>query len=231
MKRFWKDAAVAEAEGGWTIALDGKPIRTPAKNPLLVPSRALAAAIAAEWNDQGEEVRPASMPLMRLASTAIDLVTKRHAEVAAEVAKFAETDLVCYRAERPAELAQRQQAGWGPILDWAILRYDAPLSVTSGVIPTPQSPASLKAFQATVGACAPLELTALHAATTACGSVVLGLALLEGRIDAEEAFQLSQLDETFEIEQWGEDAEAERRRAGLREDIRNAALFLRLLKG
>jgi chaperone required for assembly of F1-ATPase len=230
MKRFWKNATVAEAEGGWTVALDGKPIRTPAKNPLVVPSRALAEAIAAEWNEQGEEVRPASMPLMRLASTALDLVEKRHGAVVAEIAKYAETDLVCYRAEHPPELAHRQQAAWGPLLDWAMLRYDAPLSVTSGVIPAAQSPASIKVFRAAVAAYGALELTALHAATTACGSIVLGLALAEGRIDAEEAYRLSQLDETFQIEQWGEDAEAARRRASLREDIRNAARFLALAR-
>jgi chaperone required for assembly of F1-ATPase len=231
MKRFWKEAAAQEAEGGWTVALDGKPIRTPAKHPLLVPSRALAEGIAAEWRAQGEEVRPEAMPLMRLASTALDLVTKRREAVAAEIAKYAETDLVCYRAEHPAELAQRQQAGWGPILDWAMLRYDAPLAITAGVIPAPQDPATLRAYAAAVAAYDPLALTALHTATTACGSVVLGLALVEGRLAPEEAYALSQLDETFQIEQWGEDSEAARRRASLREDIHNAARFLELLRG
>jgi chaperone required for assembly of F1-ATPase len=231
MKRFWKEAAAREAERGWTVTLDGKPIRTPAKNPLVVPSRALAEAIAAEWNGQGDDIQPSTMPLMRLASTALDLVTKRHAAVATEVAKYAETDLVCYRAEHPPELSQRQAAVWGPILDWAMLRYDAVLTVTAGVIPAPQSPASLQAFHAAVAAYSPLELTALHAATTACGSVILGLALVEERIEPAEAYALSQLDETFQIEQWGEDAEAVRRRASLREDILNAGLFLRLLKG
>lgn len=230
MKRFWKETSARPVEGGWTVALDGKPIRTPAKHPLVVPSRALAEAVAAEWDSQGEEIRPAAMPLMRLASTAIDLVAKRHADVVAEIAKYAETDLVCYRAEHPPALAQRQQAAWGPLVDWAMLRYDAPLAVTSGVIPTPQSAATLKAIQTAVAAFSMLELTALHAVTTGCGSVVLGLALLEGRIEADEAFALSQLDESFEIEQWGEDEEAERRRAAVREDIRSAAHFLALLR-
>jgi chaperone required for assembly of F1-ATPase len=231
MKRFWKHAAAVAAEAGWTVALDGRPIRTPAKNPLALPSRALAEAIAAEWNEQGEEVSPAAMTLMRLASTALDLVAKRHAAVAAEVAKYAETDLVCYRAEHPAELAHRQEAGWGPLVDWAMLRYDAPLAITAGVIPTTQSEATLKAFAAAIAAYDALALTALHAVTTACGSVVLGLALVERRIDAETAFALSQLDESFQIEQWGEDEEAARRRAGLRADIRDAARFLDLLRG
>jgi chaperone required for assembly of F1-ATPase len=156
-------------------------------------------------------------------------VAKRHAAVAAEIAKYAETDLVCYRADHPPELAQRQQAAWGPILDWAMLRYDAPLSVTAGVIPAPQDPATLRAYAAAIAAYEPLALTALHAATTACGSVILGLALVEGRLAAAEAYALSQLDETFQIEQWGEDAEAASRRAGLRDDILNAARFIALL--
>jgi chaperone required for assembly of F1-ATPase len=230
MKRFWKETSARPAEGGWTVTLDGKPIRTPAKHPLVVPSRALAEAVAAEWDSQADEIRPAAMPLMRLASTAIDLVAKRHAEVVAEIAKYAETDLVCYRAEHPPALAQRQQAAWGPLVDWAMLRYDAPLAVTSGVIPTPQSAATLKTIEAAVAACSALELAPLHAVTTGCGSVVLSLALLEGRIEADEAFALSQLDESFEIEQWGEDAEAEGRRAAVREDIRSAAHFLALLR-
>jgi chaperone required for assembly of F1-ATPase len=220
MKRFWKTTAVSETEGGWTVMLDGRPIRTPAK----------AEAIRAEWDEQQDEVRPAAMPMMRLASTAIDLVAKRHGEVAREIAKYAETDLVCYRADHPPELARRQQESWGPIVDWAILRYDAPLCVTAGVIPAAQSAATLKTFAAAVAAYEPFTLTALHAATTACGSVVLGLALIERRLGAEDAYVLSQLDETFQIEQWGEDEEARRRRAGLRDDVLSAERFLSLLR-
>ena len=231
MKRFWKTAEAIAVEDGFGVALDGKPMRTPGKNPLRVPSRALAAAIADEWDAQKDEVRPAEMPMMRLASIALDLVAKRRAHVAAEIAKYAETDLVCYRADHPPELQRRQNEAWQPLIDWAMLRFDAPLCVTYGVIPTAQSPEALTRFRRAVDACDDLSLAALHAATTSCGSVVIGLALVEARVSAEEAFALSQLDESFQIEQWGEDEEAMRRRAGLRADIDAAARFLALLRG
>jgi chaperone required for assembly of F1-ATPase len=230
MKRFWRTAEVVAADADFGVALDGKPVRTPGKNPLKVPSYALAAAIAAEWDAQEDEVRPATMPLMQLASTAIDIVKKRRAQVVAEVTKYAETDLLCYRAENPPALAQRQQDAWQPLLDWAMLRFDAPLRVTSGVIPAAQPRSSLEGFRRAVAAYDDLSLTALHAATTACGSVVIGLALVEGRLDADAGFAVSQLDESFQIEQWGEDEEAERRRAALRDDIAAAARFLALLR-
>jgi len=195
-----------------------------------VPSRALAAAIAAEWDAQKDEGRPAGMPMMRLASIALDLVFKRREHVAAEIAKYAETDLVCYRADHQPELQRRQNDAWQPLIDWAMLRFDAPLCVTSGVIPATQSPETLARFRRAVDAYDDLSLATLHAVTTACGSIVIGLALVEGRISAEEAFALSQLDESFQIEQWGEDDEAMRRRAGLRTDIDAAARFVALLR-
>jgi chaperone required for assembly of F1-ATPase len=230
MKRFYQDVAVVPAEGGFGIELDRKPLRTPAKASFVVPARALAQAIAEEWRKQGDELDIQAMPMMRLASTAIDLATKRHDAVAAEIARYAETDLVCYRADHPPELIAREQAVWQPLLDWAILRFDAPLAVTSGIVPRTQSPETLRAFASAVAALDPMRLTALHAMTTACGSIVIGFALLEGRLDAREAFAASQLDETYQIEQWGEDAEAARRRAALAADIDAAARFAALLR-
>jgi chaperone required for assembly of F1-ATPase len=230
MKRFYREVTVRPEGEMFSIALDSKPLRTPAKAPLLLPSLALAEAIAAEWRDQGDEVTVAELPLTRLASTAIDLVTARPAEVAAEVARYAGTDLVCYRAAHPPELARRQNAAWQPLLDWATLRYDAPLEVTVGVVPVTQSAASLRAFSTAVASYPPLELTALHLATTACGSLVVALALIEGRIDVEAAFGAAQLDESFEIEQWGEDAEQTQRRAALKDDMALAHRFIRLLR-
>ena len=230
MKRFYSEVGVAPAEGGFGVSLDGKPLRTPAKAPLAVPSRALAEAIAAEWRAQGAEVSVAALPLTRLASTAIDLVTARRKEVAAEVGRYAGTDLVCYRAGHPPELAKRQQEAWQPLIDWATLRYDAPLEVTAGVVPIAQSPTTLRALAAAVDAFAALELAALHLATSACGSLVVALALVDGRLDAEQAFAVSQLDESFEIEQWGEDAEQMQRRAALKDDIMLAERFLGLLR-
>jgi chaperone required for assembly of F1-ATPase len=229
MRRVYKTAAACPAEGGWGIALDGRPLRTPAKHVLVVPNAALAEAIAAEWNAQQDDIRPATMPLTRLAATAIDHTSTQRDQVIAETAKYAETDLVCYRAEHPAALVARQQAEWQPLIDWAMLRYDASLTVTSGVVPRWQSPAALKALAAAVVAQDDFRLTALHAMTAACGSLVIALALMEGRLNAAAAFAVSQLDETFQIEAWGEDAEAATRRQALAEDIAAASRFVELL--
>lgn len=231
MKRFYRTAATEATAGGHAVALDGRRVRTPAKNQLIVPSATLAAAVAAEWEAQEDEIRPAAMPLTRLASTAIDRVAPQRAAVVQQVARYAGTDLVCYRAEHPPALAARQQAVWQPLLDWAVLRCDAPLEVTAGVIPKAQPAASLRAFAAAVAEHDDFTLTALHAATTACGSLIIALALIEGRIDAQEAFAASQLEESFQAAAWGEDAEQARRRRALAEDIEAAARFIALLRG
>ena len=230
MKRVYRAVTVRAVNGGWGVALDGRPMRTPARRELVVPTEALAAAIAAEWDAQQDEVRPATMPLTRLAATTLDRTSVQRDQVVAETVKYAGTDLVCYRAEHPPELVARQQAVWGPLLDWAMLRYDAPLSVTSGVIPKRQSPEALNAFAAVVGVQDDFRLTALYTLTAACGSLVIALAVFEGRLDAEAAFAASQLDETVQMEQWGEDAEAAARRRNLAEDIAAATRFAALLK-
>jgi chaperone required for assembly of F1-ATPase len=229
MRRVYKSVATRATEDGWGLTLDDRPLRTPARRELRVPSEPLAAAIAAEWDAQDPDIRPETMPLTRLATTAIDRTTERRTEIAAEVANYAGTDLVCYRADHPSALAARQEAAWQPLIDWAAGRYDAGLAVTAGIVPLPQSPASLKAYAAAVTALDDFRLTAVHAATAACGSLVIALALLEGRLDAEAAFEVSQLDEIFQIEAWGEDAEAARRRSAVAEDIKAAARFLDLL--
>ena len=230
MKRLYKEAVAVAVAGGYGIALDGKPLLTPAKRPLVLPALPLAEAIAAEWQAQGDTVDPLAMPQMRLASIAIDLVMPRREEVLAELGKYAGTDLVCYRAEHPPELVARQHSVWQPLVDWATLRFDAPLAVTAGIVPVAQPPATLDAFAAALAAYDPLLLTALHAATAACGSLVIALALIEGRLDAEAAFAAAQLDESFQIEQWGEDAEQTARRANLRKDIAAIAQLVDLLR-
>jgi chaperone required for assembly of F1-ATPase len=229
VKRFYRNAGPVQRAGGHGINLDGKPIKTPGKRDLVVPNGALAAAIAEEWNAQEGEVRAATMPLTRLATTTVDRVATQREPIIRQTAGYAETDLVCYRAAHPPALAARQQAVWQPLIDWAVLRYDAPLSVTTGVIPTKQSAASLRAFAAAVAEQHDFALTALHVATAACGSLVIGLALIEGRLDAEGAFAASQLDESFQIEAWGEDAEQAERRRALAADIQAAARFISLL--
>ena len=229
MKRAYREVTTPPLEGGWGIALDGRPMRTPAKNQLVVPTEPLAKAIAAEWQAQREEVRPTTMPLTRLAATAIDRTATQREQVVAETANYAGTDLVCYRADHPPELIARQQLVWGPLVAWAMQRYDAALAVTSGIVPRRQSPAALDAFSAAVAAQDDFRLTALHTLTATCGSLVIALALFEGRLDAESAFAASQLDESFQIEQWGEDDEAALRRKAIADDIAAAARFAVLL--
>jgi chaperone required for assembly of F1-ATPase len=230
MKRFYKNAAPVQKSGGHGIALDGKPVKTPGKRDLIVPSGALAAAMAEEWNRQQGEVRPATMPLTRLAATTVDRVATQREAIVQETANYAGTDLVCYRAARPPALAARQQTVWQPLIDWAVSRYDAPLAVTTGVLPKRQSAVSLRAFVAAVAKHDDFALTALHVATAACGSLVIGLALIERRLDSQEAFAASQLDESFQIEGWGEDAEQAERRRALAADVEAAAQFISLLR-
>ena len=229
MRRAYVRVETRPLDSGWGVALDGRPMRTPGKNELVLPSEALAAAIAAEWDAQREEIRPATMPLFRLAATAIDHTAARRDLIVAETANYASTDLVCYRADHPPTLMARQHAVWQKLIDWAARRYGAPLAVTSGIVPARQTPATLGAFAAIVAAQDEFRLTALHTLTAACGSLVIGLALLDGRLDAESAFAASQLDETFQIEAWGEDAEAVARRRNIAADIAAAARFIELL--
>jgi len=230
MKRVYQKAEPVQRAGGHGIALDGRPIKTPGKRDLIVPSGALAAAIAEEWNAQQGEVRTATMPLTRFATTTVDRVATQREAVIRQTANYAETDLVCYRAAHPPTLSTRQQEVWQPLIDWAVLRYDAPLVVTTGVIPKSQSPASLRAFAAAVAEQEDFALTALHVATAACGSLIIALALFEGRLDAQQAFAASQLDESFQIEAWGEDLEQTERRRTLAVDIATAARFISLLR-
>ena len=230
MKRFYQRAEPAPAAAGHGITLDGRLVSTPGKRDLIVPSAALAAAIAEEWNAQQGEVRPETMPLTRLSTTTVDRVAPQREAIVLQTAHYAGTDLVCYRATHPPALAARQQAVWQPLIDWAVLRYDAPLTVTTGVIPKSQSAVSLHALAATVAKQDDFALTALHVATAACGSLVIALALLDGHLDAEGAFAASQLDESFQIDAWGEDVELARHRRALAADIEAAARFMSLLR-
>jgi chaperone required for assembly of F1-ATPase len=229
MKRFHKKAEAVPAAGGHGVALDGRLVKTPGKRDLVVPSAALAAAVAAEWGAQQGEIRRDTMPLTRLAGAAVDGSAQRDA-IVRQVAHYAGTDLVCYHASHPPALVARQQAVWQPLIDWAAQRYGAPLMVT-GVIPAIQPAASLAALAAASAAQDDFTLTALHAATVACGSLVIALALVEGHLDAAAAFAASQLDESFQIESWGEDSEQAECRAALAADIEAAARFMALLRG
>lgn len=226
MKRFYETVEVAPAEDGHRVLLDGRPLRTPAKRPLALPMAGLAEALAGEWRAQGEVVQPQAMPLTRLASTAQDRMPALRAAAIEEVAGYAGTDLLCYRAAAPIDLVERQSRVWQPMLDWAASIYGVRLTVTTSLLPVSQPDAALRGLRMAVESLADWPLVGLHAATTALGSLVLGLALARGRIDAEQALAASLLDELYEIERWGQDVESERRHEALRRDVEAATLFL-----
>ena len=227
MKRFYKDVTVEETEHGFRFLLDGKPVQTPARRPLLLPSAGLTEAIAEEWRNQDEEMRPADMPLTRLVNTVLDGVRATRPEVIAAVLRFGENDLLSYRVETPVELAARQ-LDWNVLLDWVAERHDARLAVTSGIQHVEQPAETLAAFSRAVEARDDFELAALHVLASITGSLVLGLAVLDGRLSAGEAFALSRLDETYQAERWGRDHEAEARAARLAADMEHAAKLVRL---
>ncbi len=229
MKRFYREVGTEAADGGHAVLLDNRPIRTPARKLLVVPTAALADAIAAEWDAQGEEIDRRAMPLMRMAGTAIDDLAGMRDQTADAVARYAETDMVCFWASEPQRLVERQQATWRPLLDWLEATYGAPLSVTSDIHVQSQPPASLTVLRRQVHGLDNFRLVPLSVATGTAGSLVIGLALVTGRIGAAQAFDAAQLDETFQIEEWGEDEEATRRRAGVREEFDAVERFCRAL--
>lgn len=228
-KRFWKAATVTETPEGWGIALDGRAVKTPAKRALLVPTRALAEAIAAEWDAQQGVIRPDTMPLTRAANAALDKVAAARAEVAAMLAAYAETDLLCHRASEEPELIARQDAGWNPLLDWCA-GQGAPLVAGPGVLPHPQPAASLAALAERLAAMDAWQLTALHDLVALTGSLVLGLAVFDGRLAADEGWRLSRIDEDWQAERWGVDDEAAEAAAIKRAAHADAARLRRLLQ-
>jgi chaperone required for assembly of F1-ATPase len=213
-KRFWSEVTVARGPEGHSVLLDGKPIRTPARAPLILPTRALADLVAAEWAAQQGAIRPETMPATRSANAAIDKVRGQQSEVAALVAAYGATDLLCYRAEGPAALVARQAAAWDPLLDWAARRYGVALAVTAGVMPAPQQPGALARLAAEVVALDPFRLTALHDLVALPGSLVIGLAAADGAFDPAELWLAARIDEQWQIDQWGPDPEAQAATAG-----------------
>ena len=228
MKRFYKEVAVVPAETGFSIELDGRPIRTPARALLILPTDRLAEAVAEEWRGQGDTVDPASMPFTGLANAAIDHVAPNHEGFAAGVAKYGESDLLCYRAEGPAELVARQEAQWNPLLDWARSRYDVAFRVTQGIIPVDQPPETLERLATAVASLDSFTLTGLSTLVTLSGSLVCGLAVVEGDYDPAVIWVASEIDEAWEVEQWGEDAEAAARAARRRAEFAMATRFCAL---
>ena len=229
MKRFWKEAVAVEAKGGWTVELDGKPVRTPGRQPLVVPAQALAEAIAAEWNDCGETVDPRSMPLTGLANAAIDRVAPDPEAFAAGLAKYAEGDLLCYRAEAPHELRARQERIWDSLLAWGRRRFDVDFRTTCGIVHVRQADATVQRLSHAVAALDPFRLAALSLLVTIGGSLVVGLGVVEGAVAPGDAWTAVTLDEQWQREQWGEDQEAMAALEARRSDFLNAARLVTLL--
>ena len=230
MKRIYKSVIVTEGDDGYSVSLDGKQVYSPGRRLLALPNLALAQAVAAEWNAQIETVDPRKMPMMSLATTAIDRVGPQRDHVIKTIASYAESDMVCYRAEEPPMLVQRQSEAWQPLLDWCAEQFDARLRIGSGIMPVRQPPEAVEAFRAVISRYEDLPMTALHELTAACGSVVIGLAIAEGRVGAEDGAAAGQLDEAHQIERWGEDEEAMARFANVRRDVLVAAEFLKLCR-
>ncbi|WP_113911126.1 ATP12 family chaperone protein [Roseovarius dicentrarchi] len=228
-KRFWKSADVTEIGAGYGIALDGRAVKTPAKAPLAVPTRALAQAIAGEWNAVAEKIDPRVMPMTRSANAAIDKVAHQHAEVADMIAAYGETDLLCYRATSPQELVLRQSEEWDPLLDWADTALGVRLRTVPGVMPVAQDPAALDVLRARVHAHDNFALTALHDLVALSGSLIIGLAATLDARDTPTLWQISRLDEAWQAELWGADDQAEEMAAVKRAAFLHAKEFFLLL--
>jgi chaperone required for assembly of F1-ATPase len=228
MKRFYKEVSVAARDSGYVVLLGGRPVRTPGRNLLILPTQALAAAIAAEWRGQGADIIATSMPLLRLANTVVDGVAANRAEVVAAVLRFGESDLLCYRTHQPPELVARQSAGWDPLLDWVRQRHSVRLRVAEGLGPVEQSDDALLALREAIEVHDPFALGALHMIASITGSAVLALAVAEGVVSGPCAFDLSRIDEIYQAEKWGEDAEAIKRAGNLAHELNKAAELLAL---
>ncbi len=207
-KRFWKDATVEACEGGFTVRLDARPVKTPGKNLLVVPTRAMAQAIADEWQAQQGLVRPETMPFTRAANSALEKVAPQFDEVVGLLAAYGDSDLLCYRATSPVELIALQQTGWDPLLDWAATELGVPLVAVAGVMHIPQPATSTARLHQMTAALSPFQIAAFHDLVMLSGSLVLAFAVIHGRLTPEEAWVLSRIDESYQASLWGEDEEA-----------------------
>ncbi|MEN3972941.1 ATP12 family protein [Sphingomicrobium sp. XHP0235] len=230
MKRFWKEAAVVEREDGWGVVLDGRDVQTPARKALVVPSEALANAIADEWNTVGEgDIDPRDMPLTGLANAAIDRIENGRDAFADELAGFATSELCCYRADHPDALAEREAEAWDPLLDWAAQRYDVAFERTSGIAPVDQPETTLERLAGAVRSEDAFALAGLTPLVRIGGSLVAALAVRHGAVAPEAAWDAVEVDRLYQNEQWGADEEAEKAAAARRADFLAGARFLELL--
>jgi chaperone required for assembly of F1-ATPase len=228
-KRFYRDVTVASDGGGHRVLLDARPVRTPLKHVLEAPTLSLARAIADELQAQATEIDPAAMPLTRLAATALDRVALERGAMTDMLLAYVNTDLLCYRASGPATLKARQQAQWQPVTDWLGTAHGIQLAITEGILPIEQPTSAFAAAEAALGKLSVHQLTALQATVGATGSLALGLALTYGYLNAAQVIAAAHLDETYQNEQWGEDAEALARRRRIAAEIEATARYLELI--
>lgn len=228
-KRFWKETKADTCDGGYTVYLDGRTVKTPAKTAFVVPSLGLAEACAAEWEAQEEKIDPSNMPMTRTVNSALDKVSIQRAEVADMLAAYGDSDLLCYRADDPQALVVRQAEAWDPLLDWAEAEFGARLEPRTGIIHAPQNPDALSKLTEAVHALDVFRLAAFHDLVAISGSLVLGLATARGHLEPDLAWSLSRIDEDWQAEQWGEDEEAAEHAALKKQAFADAALFFRLV--
>jgi len=230
-KRFYKEASVEEREGLFHLTLDGRGAKTPGKQALAVPSRALAEAMAREWAEQGAEIDPSTMPITRIVNSAIDGVTPRRAEVVDDLVRYAGTDLIYYRVSEPARLVQSQDTTWNPILDWVRDSHGARFTLAEGVMHVTQPDEAVAAIRSVIERIdSPFALAALHVMTTLSGSVLIALAHAVGPLDAEQAWKAAHVDELYQESVWGEDYEAMERRRKREADFMAASEVFRLVR-
>jgi chaperone required for assembly of F1-ATPase len=229
VRRFYKEVAAVRHEAGWEIRLDGRPVKTPARAALALPSASLAEAVADEWRAQGDTIQPRTMPLTGLANAAIDRIAPDSAAFARGLAIYGESDLTCYRAEGPEPLVRRQAEAWDPLLAWARGRYDVDFEVTAGVMHRAQPPRPVEQVGRALAARDPFRLAALSPLITISGSALIGLSLDEGAIDLETAWAAATVDEAWQTQQWGEDSEATARLEARRAEFEAAYRLLTLL--
>lgn len=231
--RFYREVSVGEPSGdeaGYRILLDGRIVKTPSGATLSLPTRALAEAITEEWRAQGDSIRPETMVLTKLANTALDRVTHTQEEIRAQIVSFAKSDLLCYRAESPSGLVERQSSEWDPLLTWIAETHGARFKTVAGIVFADQPEEALAAVEKALASRGPNELAAIAFAASSLGSAILALALAAERMTPEAAFAASQLDALYQAERWGEDAEAKAARDAVKKDIDAASRFLHLLK-
>lgn len=226
VKRFFENVEVAATDNGYSITLDGRPVRTPEGSAVVSPTSELAVIVADEWSGQGDEINPLTMPVMRLVCTAIDKVTPVREQVIDQISRYGENDLLCYRSEGPDDVVAHQAKNWQPVLDWLKSRYNIPMNVTQGIVHVPQPAGTLEKLKKIVGGYPDFQLTGLAEMTQLTGSLTLALSFLDNHLSGDEVFALSQLDDDWQADKWGEDSEAVQRRKNLEEDVSAAVQFL-----